>query len=237
MQDIITGVFIQFENAANEGDVVTLAGISGVVEKLTVRSVSLRDLDGVFHVIPFSSVDSVSNFMRGFGYHKAEIGVAYRENIADVKAHMQIAFDRLMETEHAPKILDPLEMHGVTAFGDSAVMVRARIKTRPGDQWAVGRAYNEILKEVFDEAGIEIPFPHMTVWWGEDKTGNAPPLRVQAGRRPRRRRAAAGLLRPGHAGCRHAAPCRRRLRHRRRQGRLRPGTRGLRAARPAATAR
>ncbi|ESR25512.1 mechanosensitive ion channel domain-containing protein [Lutibaculum baratangense] len=182
VQDIITGIFIQFENAMNEGDVVAVGGISGVVEKLTVRSVSLRDIDGIYHLIPFSSVDSVSNFMRGFGYHKAEIGVAYRENIADVKAHMHIAFDRLMETEHGPKILEPLDMHGVTEFADSAVMVRARIKTRPGDQWAVGRAYNEILKEVFDEASIEIPFPHMTLWWGEDKKGDAPPLRVRRAR-------------------------------------------------------
>jgi len=179
VQDIITGIFLQFENAMNEGDVVTAAGISGVVEKLTIRSVGLRDLDGVYHLIPFSSVDSLSNFMRGFAFHVAEIGVAYRESIPEVKAMMQKAFDQLAEGEHGADILPPFEMHGITRFGDSAVVVRARIKTRPGAQWAVGRAYNEIVKELFDQAGIEIPFPHLTVYMGEDKQGDAPALRVR----------------------------------------------------------
>ena len=178
VQDIITGAFIQFENALNEGDVVTVAGITGVVEKLTVRSVALRDLSGVYHLIPFSAVDSVSNFVKGFGYHLAEIGVAYREDIEEVKQVMQEAFDELKGGEKGGGILEPLEMHGVTQFGDSAVVVRARIKCRGGDQWAIGRAYNEIIKRRFDEAGIEIPFPHVTLYMGEDKQGKAPPLRL-----------------------------------------------------------
>ncbi|NBB83596.1 MAG: mechanosensitive ion channel, partial [Alphaproteobacteria bacterium] len=179
VQDIITGAFIQVENAMNEGDVVTVGGISGVVEKLTIRSVGLRDLSGVYHLIPFSSVDSVSNFMKGFAYHVAEIGVAYREDVEEVKALMHTAFDRLTETEHGDVILAPLEMHGVTALADSSVVVRARIKTAPGSQWPVGRAYNEIVKQVLDEAGVEIPFPHLTIYMGENKDGSAPPLHVQ----------------------------------------------------------
>ncbi len=178
VQDVITGVFIQLENAMNTGDVVTVAGITGAVERLTIRSVSLRDLTGVYHVIPFSSADSVSNYMKDFSYHVSELGVAYRENVAQVKQLMQEAFDRLMETEHGEKLIAPLEMHGLTTFGDSAVMVRARLKCVPGAQWAVGRAYNEIVKEIFDERGVEIPFPHVTVYMGEDKEGNAPPLRL-----------------------------------------------------------
>ncbi|MEQ8966214.1 MAG: mechanosensitive ion channel, partial [Azospirillaceae bacterium] len=140
VQDIITGAFIQFENAMNEGDVVTVAGTSGVVEKLTIRSVALRDLQGVYHLIPFSSVDSVSNYMRGFAYHLAEIGVAYREKVPEVKRLMEEAYDRLKSGELGGDILEPLEMHGVTALADSSVVVRARIKTKPGSQWAVGRA-------------------------------------------------------------------------------------------------
>jgi len=181
VQDVITGAFIQLENVMNEGDVVTVGGITGVVERLTIRSVGLRDLNGVYHVIPFSSADSVSNFMKGFSYHVAEIGVAYRENVAEVKALMQEAFDRLQQGEHGPNLIAPLEMHGVTRFADSAVVVRARLKTLPGTQWAAGRAYNEIIKEIFDERGVEIPFPHVTLYMGEDKQGNAPPLRI-AGR-------------------------------------------------------
>jgi moderate conductance mechanosensitive channel len=186
VQDVITGVFIQLENAMNEGDVVTAGGISGVVERLTIRSVSMRDLNGVYHVIPFSSVDMVSNMMRNFSYHVADIGVAYRENIVDVKNAMHEAFDRLAAMEdHAPNIIGPFEMMGVNAFEDSAVIVRGRIKTLPGKQWATGRAYNEIIKEIFDERGIEIPFPHMTLYAGEDKQGKSPAFRVLNTREPK----------------------------------------------------
>ncbi len=162
VQDIITGIFIQFENVMNEGDVVAVGDKSGVVEKLTIRSVTIRDLSGTVHLIPFSSVDQVSNMVRGFSFHLAELGVAYDSDIAEVKKAMFEAFDRLMETEHKEHILDNLEMHGVTGFGDSAVTVRARIKTVPGEQWSAGRAYNEIIKTVFEERGIEIPYPHIT---------------------------------------------------------------------------
>lgn len=162
VQDIITGIFIQFENIMNEGDVVAVGAWSGVVEKLTIRSVTIRDLSGTVHLIPFSSVDQVSNMMRGFSYHVAEIGVAYDSDIDGVKLAMHEAFERLMETEHKDDILDDLDMQGITAFGDSAITVRARIKTLPGKQWATGRRYNEIVKTIFAQRGIEIPYPHVT---------------------------------------------------------------------------
>ncbi|RXF69599.1 mechanosensitive ion channel domain-containing protein [Hansschlegelia zhihuaiae] len=178
VKDIITGLFIQFENAMNTGDNVKVAGVQGTVENLTIRSVGIRALDGTYHLIPFSSVDAVSNTTRIFSYHMAQIGVAYRESIPEVKRAMQDAFDRLKETEHGPHIIGPFDMQGLTEFGDSAITVRARIKTEPGKQWAIGRAYNEIVKEIFDERGIEMPFPHVTLYMGEDKDGKAPPLRV-----------------------------------------------------------
>lgn len=179
VQDIITGAFIQFENAMNEGDVVTAGGTTGVVEKLTIRSVGLRDLSGTYHLIPFSSVDMVSNFMKGFAFHVAEIGVAYREDVTEVRGLLQDAFDILAAGDLGPEILEPLDIMGVTELGDSAVTVRARIKTKPGMQWAVGRAYNEIIKQVLDDAGVEIPFPHMTIYMGQDKDGSAPPLNLR----------------------------------------------------------
>ena len=160
VEDMITGVFLQFENAVYEGDVITVAGLTGTVEKLTIRSVRIRALDGAVHVVPFSSVDTVTNLTRGFAYHVAEIGVAYKEKIPAVKSAMQEAFDRLSAEDLGDEIIDPLEMHGVTELGDSAVVVRARIKTTPANQWAVGRRYNELVKDVMDERGIEIPFPH-----------------------------------------------------------------------------
>jgi small-conductance mechanosensitive channel len=177
VQDIITGIFIQFENIMNEGDVVAVGQWSGVVEKLTIRSVTIRDLSGTVHLIPFSSVDQVSNMMRGFSYHVAEIGVAYDSDIEAVKAAMREAFDRLMQTEHKDEILDELDMQGITAFGDSAITVRARIKTLPGKQWGTGRRYNELVKTVFAEQGIEIPYPHVTYVPAGGSSKTPPPAR------------------------------------------------------------
>lgn len=175
VKDIITGAFIQIENAINEGDVVTVAGITGSVERLTVRSVRMRDVNGTTHIIPFSSVDMVSNFMRDFSFHVAEIGVAYNTDIAKAKAAMKEAFDRLKGLPAGGSIIGDLDMHGVTAFGDSAITLRARIKTFPGAQWATGRAYNEQLKIAFDEHGIEIPFPQVTYHVAEGR----PPMLTQ----------------------------------------------------------
>jgi small conductance mechanosensitive channel len=180
VQDVITGAFIQLEDTMNEGDVITTGGITGVVERLTIRSVSLRSLDGAYHLIPFSSVDTITNVMKHFSYHVAAIGVAYRESIPEVKQAMRDAFEKLRETPFGADILGDFEMQGVVEFADSAVVVRARIKTLPGKHFALGRAYNEILKEIFDARGIEIPFPHVTLYMGQLKDGSAPPLRVDA---------------------------------------------------------
>lgn len=177
VQDIITGVFIQMENAINSGDIVTAGGITGTAEKLTIRSLGLRDLSGTYHLIPFSSVDTVSNFMREFAYHVGEYGVAYREDTDQVIVHLREAFAELMaDADQREKILvDELEVHGITALADSSVNIRVRIKTLPGTQWGVGRAYNRLVKQHLDAAGIEIPFPHMTIYFGQDKDGSAPP--------------------------------------------------------------
>ncbi|WP_043531646.1 mechanosensitive channel protein [Halomonas xinjiangensis] len=180
VQDIITGVFIQVENAMNTGDVVTVGGITGTAERLSIRSVGIRDLAGTYHIVPFSSVDTVSNYMRGFGNHIGEYGIAYRENIDHAIEHLQAAFDELQASEeHSHKILAPLTVAGVTALADSSVNIRVVIKTTPGDQWGVGRAYNRLVKMHFDAAGIEIPFPHTTLYFGENKDGTAPPAHLR----------------------------------------------------------
>ena len=179
VQDIITGIFIQLENAVNVGDIITVGGVTGTVERLTIRSVSLRDVAGTFHIIPFSSIDMVSNFMRDFAYFVADMGIAYRESVDEAKQAMQEAFEELRSAHPmGAEVIGDLEWWGLNTFGDSAVVVRARIKCRPGKQWAVGRAYNEIVKRIFDARGIEIPFPHQTIYFGEDKDGCAPPLRA-----------------------------------------------------------
>lgn len=177
VQDIITGIFIQFENVMNEGDVVAVGDKSGVVEKLTIRSVTIRDLGGTVHLIPFSSVDQVSNMVRGFSFHLAEIGVAYDSDIEEVKRAMHDAFEQLMQTDHKDEILDDLDMQGIIGFAASSVTIRARIKTLPGKHWAIGRKYNELLKTIFKERGIEIPYPHITYVQGGEARGSGRELR------------------------------------------------------------
>ncbi|WP_253447717.1 mechanosensitive channel protein [Halomonas sp. Y3] len=180
VQDIITGVFIQVENAMNTGDVVTVGGVTGVAEHLSIRSVGIRDLNGTYHIVPFSSVDTVSNYMREFGYHVGEYGIAYRESIDDAILALREAFDELAADEDLKmNILAPLEVAGVVALADSSVNIRVRIKTTPGTQWATGRAFNRLVKLHFDARGIEIPFPHTTLYFGQDKTGSAPPANLR----------------------------------------------------------
>jgi small conductance mechanosensitive channel len=180
VQDIITGIFIQVENAMNTGDVVTVGGITGTAEKLSIRSVGIRDLSGTYHLVPFSSVDTVSNYMREFGNHVGEYGIAYRESIDDAIEQLKLAFEDLKASEeHGHKLLEPLNVAGVVALADSSVNIRVVIKTTPGDQWGVGRAYNRLVKLRFDEVGIEIPFPHTTLYFGEDKQGQSPAANVR----------------------------------------------------------
>lgn len=177
VQDVITGVFIQLERAIDVGDTVTAGGVTGTVERMTIRSLGLRDLSGTYHLLPFSSVDTVSNYNRDFAYHVGEYGIGYREDTDEAIAHLRAAFEELLQDSALRDqiIGDQLEVHGVTALADSAVNIRVRIRTLPGSQFPIGRAYNRLVKRHFDAAGIEIPFPHMTLYFGEDKQGKAPP--------------------------------------------------------------
>jgi small conductance mechanosensitive channel len=162
------------------GDVVKLGDKGGVVEALSIRTVRLRDLAGVVHTIPFSSIEGVSNLTREFSFHVFEIGIAYREDVDGVVGLLkQIGEELRADVEIGPLILEPLEVFGLDAFGDSAIVIKGRIKTRPIKQWQVGRAFNRLVKIRFDEHGIEIPFPHRTLYFGQDKDGTAPPAFVE----------------------------------------------------------
>lgn len=180
VKDIITGIFIQLENALNAGDVVDVAGINGTVERVTIRSVAIRATNGAYHVIPFSSVDKVTNYMRGFARHVGEYGIAYREDIDNAIAELQKAFEKLNADDSVSSfIIGNMEVPGVINLADSAVIIRIMITTLPGKQWAVGRLFNKLVKNQFDEAGIEMPYPHQTLYFGEDRNGNAPAANVR----------------------------------------------------------
>lgn len=181
VQDVINGVFILVEDSLAVGDVVTAAGISGVVEQISIRSLRLRGLDGIVHTIPFSTVDTVSNMTKGFSMAVIEAGVAYRESVDEVMEVLkQLGAEMREDPTYGPLIIEPLEMLGVDALGDSAVIIKCRFKTVPLKQWMVGREFRRRMKNRFDELGIEIPFPHQTVYFGVGKDGKAPPAFVHA---------------------------------------------------------
>jgi len=177
VRDVITGAFILLEDAISVGDWVEAGGHSGSVERLTVRTVTLRDLAGTVQVVPFGEVTTVKNYNRDYGYALIDAGVAYRERYGDVVQALQdVAVELSRDETWGPDIIGDLEVFGLNNLGDSAMEIRVRLKTRPMRQFAVRRAFLEKMKRVFDERGIEIPFPHRTIWFGTDKDGTAPPM-------------------------------------------------------------
>ena len=177
VRDVITGAFILLEDAVSVGDWVEAGGHSGTVERLTVRTVTLRDLAGTVQVVPFGEVTTVKNYNRDYGYALIDAGVAYRERYGDVVQALQdVAVELSRDDAWRPDIIGDLEVFGLNNLGDSALEIRVRLKTRPMRQFAVRRAFLEKMKRVFDERGIEIPFPHRTIWFGTDKDGTAPPM-------------------------------------------------------------
>jgi small conductance mechanosensitive channel len=180
VKDFVTGFFLLLENQIRQGDVVEVDGHSGVVEEITLRFVRLRDYHGSVHYIPNGQITTVVNMTRGFGNAVFEIGVAYREDTDDVMAVMrQVASQLRAEPEFAKRIEGDLDIAGVDRWDDSAVIIRCRIRCVAQEQWGVKREYLKRLKAAFDEHGIEIPFPHITLYAGQDRSGKAPAFPVQ----------------------------------------------------------
>jgi small-conductance mechanosensitive channel len=181
VKDYFTGFFLLLENQIRQGDIVDVGGgHAGVVEQVTLRFVQLRDYDGRVHFVPNGEISSVVNLTRGYAQAVIDVGVAYRESIDEVVAVMRkVAGDLRADPAFAPRILDELEVAGVDQWADSAVVVRCRFKVAAGDQWSVRREYLKRLKDAFDAVGIEIPFPHVTVYAGQDKDGRAPVLPLE----------------------------------------------------------
>jgi len=162
VKDVITGLFILFEDTVNVGDVVDLdGGHSGTVESLSIRSIRLRDVTGAQHTVPFSQVGTIKNMTKDFGFYVFDLSVAYETELQRVVAVLRaVDVAARSEAEIAADVLEPIEVLGLDRFGDFALVVRARVKTRPGRQWRIGRIYNARIKAAFDAAGIEIPYPH-----------------------------------------------------------------------------
>lgn len=169
VRDFITGFFMLMENQIREGDVAIINGTGGLVEHVGMRTIVLRDLSGVVHVFQNGKINTLSNMTKNWSAMVFDIGVAYKEDTdMVVEVIGQVAEKLRSDPDFEDSILEPIEIFGVDQFGDSAVIIKARFKTKPIEQWTVGREFKRRLKKAFDEQGIEIPFPHRTVYWGEE---------------------------------------------------------------------
>lgn len=167
IKDVINGLFLLFEDSLSVGDVVLLRGIGGQVEKVTLRAVTIRDLSGNVHFIPNSTIDMVTNMTKEYSCYVLDIRVAYHEDVDLIIGLLgEIDAEIRRDQDYSRDILEPLEVLGLERFDESAVVIRARLKTRPIEQWRIAREFNRRLKKVFDERGIEMPFPHRTLSWG-----------------------------------------------------------------------
>jgi len=164
VKDYFTGFFLLVEDQIRQGDVVKLGEHAGLVEQVTLRYVQLRDYDGHVHFVPNGNITSVVNMGRGHAQAVVDVGVAYSVDVDAAMAVMQqVGAEMRLDAEQAPRILGDLEMAGVERWADSAVVIRARFKVAPLAQWTVRREYLRRLKGAFDRAGIEIPFPQLTL--------------------------------------------------------------------------
>jgi len=162
VQDIINGLFLLLEDTMQVGDVVTLAGMSGTVEALSIRTIRLRGGDGSVNIIPFSAVTTVTNQTRDFGYAQISVGVAYEENVDHVCAVlMDIGRGMRKEPNWGTKMRGDLEINGLDQFGASALVITGQIRTGPGQHWAVRREFNRRMLIRFAEEHIEIPYTYL----------------------------------------------------------------------------
>jgi moderate conductance mechanosensitive channel len=180
IKDFLGGFFILLDDQIREGDVVEVAGLSGLVEEVTLRYVRLRNFDGHVHFVPNGEIKTVTNRTRGFAHAVIDVGVAYREDPDEALAVMrEVARAMRADSAWQDKIADDIEIIGVERLADSAVILRARLRVVPPiQQWNVKREFLKRLKKAYDERGIEIPYPHLTLYAGSNKDGRAPAFKV-----------------------------------------------------------
>jgi small conductance mechanosensitive channel len=166
VRDFIAGFFILFENHFRIGDVVTITGHHGIVERITMRATYLRDKhSSTLYVIPNGEIKTVENYTFNYARAVADVGVSYGSDPDQVmKILLDVGRDMRCEEPWDTIILDDPEVLGLNEFADSALIFKVLIKSRPLQQWTVMREYNRRVKYAFDKAGVEIPFPHRTVY-------------------------------------------------------------------------
>jgi moderate conductance mechanosensitive channel len=199
VRDLIAGFFFIMENQVRVGDVAVVNGTGGLVQEMNLRTLVLRDQSGTVHIFPNGTINTLSNMTNEWSAYVFDIGVAYKENTDRVvEVIRQVADGLKADGVFGPSIIEPVEIFGVDKFGDSAVVIKGRIKTKPIRQWVTGREFLRRIKIAFDEKGIEIPFPHRTHYFGQG--GNPIDLRLFS------TEAAAPVLKKSSQGLSNAQP-------------------------------
>ena len=167
IRDVISGFFIIMENQVRIGDVAIINGTGGLVEELNFRTIVLRDLQGTVHVFPNGTINTLSNMTSHWSAYVFDLAVAYKEDTDKVVEIIeQVGQDMHDDQYFGPLLQEKIEIFGVDRFDDSGVIIRGRIKTKPIRQWEVGRQFLRRIKKAFDREGIEIPFPHRSIYFG-----------------------------------------------------------------------
>ncbi len=176
VRDIITGIFLLLEDAVAVGDVVSVGGLSGAVEKLSIRSIKLRGLDGSVHIVPFSAVTTVTNMTRDFSFALVDLTLDYSTDTDDAVMMLRIIAEEMRDDEAwAPSLLAPLEVLGVDRISGEGILVRARMMTPPMRRWAVMRELNRRVKQQANERGIKLYDPRRLAGVIEEKTPGKEP--------------------------------------------------------------
>jgi small-conductance mechanosensitive channel len=168
VKDVISGLFMLFENQFGVGDVIRIEGVSGAVEQMTLRVVVLRDVHGAVHIVPNGQITMVSNLTRSWSRAVLDVAVSHSEDPDRVIAVLRDVGDQLYgDEEWRPLLVEPVQVPGIENLTDTAVTIRVMAKTLPLKQWDVARELRRRIKLRFDQDGIEIPHATQTMYWGE----------------------------------------------------------------------
>jgi small conductance mechanosensitive channel len=158
VRDVIAGFFLVLEDQVRVGDVAVVNGTGGLVETVTFRTIVLRDMSGTVHIFPNGSVTTLANMTKGWSGYVVDVEIGYKEDPDRVIAVMRRVAEELRgDPAHAPHILEPIEIFGVDGFKEGGLVIKARLKTRPIEQWTVGREYRRRLVHAFAAEGIDVP--------------------------------------------------------------------------------
>lgn len=172
MRDSLAGLFVLIEHQYDVGDWVNIAGVGGKVEKVTLRMTQLRDVDGNVHFVPNGQAAVVTNMTKEWARAKLDVGVAYKEDVDRVIEVLgEVGLEMASDEEWKDLLLEPMEIPGVQDLGESSVVIRILFKTMPDEKWKVARELRRRIKKRFDAEGIEIPFPHRTLYMGTAEGG------------------------------------------------------------------